>query len=246
MQWHVDGRMEGELMGHPMDSLAWKNFDNVHSSFALKPRNVRLGLASDGFNHFGNMSISYNMWPMVLIPYNLSPWMCMKWHVDGHMEGEMIRHPIDSLAWKNFNNVHSSFTLKPQNVRLGLASDGFNPFGNMSISYNMWPMVLIPYNLSRWMCMKQTFFMLSLLIPGPTAPGNDIDTYLQPLIDELNDLWDVGVETYDASTKQNFCMRAAILWTINDFPAYANLSGWSTKGKFACLICNKHCFSYLL
>ena len=34
-------------------------------------------------------------------------------------------------------------------------------------------------------------------------------------------------------------MRASILWTINDFPAYANLSGWSTKGKFACPICNK-------
>ncbi|RVW97993.1 hypothetical protein CK203_028978 [Vitis vinifera] len=138
------------------------------------------------------------------------------------------------LAWKNFDNVHPSLALEPRNVRLGLASDGFNPFGNMSISYSMWPVVLIPYNLPPWMCMKQTFFMLSLLIPGPTAPGNDIDIYLQPLIDELNDLWDVGVETYDASTKK-FCMRAAILWTINDFPAYANLSGWSTKGNLLVL-----------
>ncbi|KAL6348147.1 hypothetical protein AAG906_039595 [Vitis piasezkii] len=102
----------------------------------------------------------------------------MKWHVDGRME-------------------------EPRNVRLGLASDGFNPFGNMSISYSMWPVVLIPYNLPPWMCMKQTFFMLSLLIPSPTH-WNDIDIYLQPLIDELNDLWDVGVQTYDASTKQNF------------------------------------------
>ena len=32
-------------------------------------------------------------------------------------------------------------------------------------------------------------------------------------------------------------MYVALLWTINDFPAYANLSGWSTKGKLACLIC---------
>ena len=87
---------------------------------------------------------------------------------------------------------------------------------------------------------------MSLLIPGPTAPRNDIDIYLQPLIDELNDLWDIGVETYDASTKQNFCMRAAILWTINDFPAYANLPSWSTKRKFACPICNKDCSSYQL
>ena len=53
--------------------------------------------------------------------------------------------------------------------------------------------------------------MLSLLIPGQTAPGNDIDIYLKPLIDELNELWEVEVETYDASTKQNFCLHAAIL-----------------------------------
>ena len=65
----------------------------------------------------------------------------------------------------------------------------------------MWHVVLIPYNLPPWMCMKHTFFMLSLLILGPIVLGNDIDIYLQPLIDELNDLWEVGVETYDASTK---------------------------------------------
>ena len=41
-------------------------------------------------------------------------------------------------------------------------------------------------------------------------------------------------------------MRAVILWTINDFPTYTNLSGWSTKGQFACPICNKDCFSYQL
>ena len=77
MKWHVDSCMEGEMMRHPEDSLAWKNFDNVHPSFSLEPRNVRLSLAS-GFNPFGNMSISYSMWLVVLIPYNLLPWMCIK------------------------------------------------------------------------------------------------------------------------------------------------------------------------
>ena len=135
----------------------------------------------------------------------------MNWHVDGRMKGEMMSHPVDSLAWKNFDKVHPSFALESQNVRLGLASDGFNSFGNMSISYSMWPMVLIPYNLPPWMCMKQTFFIMTLLIPGPTTHRNDIDIYLQQLIDELNDLWEVGVETYDSSTKQNFCIYATIL-----------------------------------
>ncbi|XP_016436993.1 uncharacterized protein LOC107763084 isoform X2 [Nicotiana tabacum] len=89
------------------------------------------------------------------------------------------------------------------------------------------------------MCMKQPYFFLSLLIPGPKAPGNDIDVYLEPLVDELQELWYNGVNTYDSSRKENFCMRATLLWTINDFPAYAYLSGWSTKGALACPSCNK-------
>ncbi|CAN1761750.1 hypothetical protein LINPERHAP1_LOCUS8021 [Linum perenne] len=36
-----------------------------------------------------------------------------------------------------------------------------------------------------------------------------------------------------------FQLHAAVLWTINDFPAYGNLSGWSTKGYLACPTCNK-------
>ena len=61
---------------------------------------------------------------------------------------------------------------------------------------------------------------------------------MQPLIEELKDLWKNGVETYDISKKQNFQMQAAVMWTINDFPAYPNLFGWSTKGKFACPSCH--------
>jgi len=58
----------------------------------------------------------------------------------------------------------------------------------MSISYSVWPVVLIPYNLLPWMCMKDPYFIMSTLIPGPKALGNDIDVYLQPLIDELKEL----------------------------------------------------------
>ena len=29
-----------------------------------------------------------------------------------------------------------------------------------------------------------------------------------------------------------FQLCAALMWTVHDFPTYANMSGWSTKGKF--------------
>ncbi|XP_062021059.1 uncharacterized protein LOC133737546 [Rosa rugosa] len=164
----------------------------------------------------------------------------MTWHAtDRPIDGRM-RHPADSPAWKELDRLYPSFAQEVRNVRLGLASDGFNPFGNMSSAHSIWPVVLTVYNLPPWLCMKQPYMLLSLVIPSPKAPGNDIDVFLAPLIDELKSLWDVGAATYDVISKQSFTMRAALLWTINDFPAYANLSGWSTKGKMAC----PHCGDY--
>lgn len=88
--------------------------------------------------------------------------------------------------------------------------------------------------------MKQASIMLSLIILSPSAPGMKIDVYLEPLISELKELWDVGVPTYDPATKGYFAMPAALMWTINDFPAYGDLSGWSTKGCAACPCCMRN------
>ncbi|XP_040361753.1 uncharacterized protein LOC121049185 [Rosa chinensis] len=171
----------------------------------------------------------------------------MRWHKDKRVDEEgKMRHPADGSAWKDFDISYPDFAQDPRNVRLGLATDGFNPFGNMSLSYSMWPVVVVPYNLPPWMCMKKAFSMLTLLIPGPISPGRDIDVYLRPLIDELKELWDHGAKTYDKMAESDFNMRAAVMWTINDFPTYANLSGWSTKGYLACPVCNKDTASHRL
>ena len=60
---------------------------------------------------------------------------------------------------------------------------------------------------------------------------------MQPLVKELKELWEVGVNTFDVSSGENFQLRAVLLWTLNDFPAYGDLSGWSVKGRFACPHC---------
>ncbi|KAL6576813.1 hypothetical protein OROMI_011089 [Orobanche minor] len=143
--------------------------------------------------------------------------------------------------WKEVENSNMpDFAKEPQNVRLGLTADGFSPFRSMMVNHSTWPMVLIPYNLLPRECMKKSYFMLTILIPGPHEPGNNIDVYLQPLVEELKLLWDVGMDTFDASRKENFQLRATLLWTISDLPGLANLSGWSTKGKYACPIYLRH------
>jgi len=76
-----------------------------------------------------------------------------------------------------------------------------------------------------------------MVILGLSSPGRNIDVYLRLLIDELTQLWSSGALTYDISRKQNFVMRAALMWTINDFPAYGMVSGCSTHGNLACPYC---------
>jgi hypothetical protein len=65
-------------------------------------------------------------------------------------------------------------------------------------------------------------------------------------MDELKLLWTDGVNTWDAFKKQNFNMRASVMWTVNDFPAYGMLSGWSTHGKLACPYCMENTKAFSL
>ena len=81
--------------------------------------------------------------------------------------------------------------------------------------------------------------MLSMMITGPRQPGNDIDVYLNPLIEDLTKLWDEGVLVFDGFRNETFNLRAMLFCTINDFPAYGNLSGYSVKGHRACPICEE-------
>ncbi|XP_074356714.1 uncharacterized protein LOC141696477 [Apium graveolens] len=134
------------------------------------------------------------------------------------------------------NSFLDSF-YKVRNVRLGLSADGFQPFGETGRKYSSWPIIVTPYNLPPWMCSKEQYLFLSVLVPGPKNPKQKIDVFLQPLIAELKMLWEDGVETWDSSLKQNFRMRAALMWTISDFPAYSMLSGWKTAGHLACPHC---------
>lgn len=154
----------------------------------------------------------------------------MRWHAEDRVDDVKLRHPGDVEAWKNLDHIFSIFGQESRNVKLGLSSDGFNPFSINSSGWFTWPVILMLYNMPPWMCMKQPYTILSLLIPRKYYPGNDIYVYLEPLIDELKQLWEVGAATFDAYGEKIFDMHACVLWKLNDFPAYDNLFGWATKG----------------
>jgi len=148
--------------------------------------------------------------------------------------------------WKEFNRVHLSFASDPRNIRLGLCTDGFCPFDMSSNTYSCWQVIVTVYNLPPWKCMTRPFMFLSMIIPGLKNPGKKLDVFLRPLIDELNNLWFVGVETYDVYRKETFQLWAVLMWTISDFPAYDMLLGWSTHGNLSCPYCMEHSKAFRL
>ena len=175
------------------------------------------------------------------------PWIAdaMTWHGRAKSGPTVMRHPCDTSQWRAADSFDQTFAAEPRNVTLGIATDGFNPHVSLANRYSCWPVIVVPYNLPPSMCMKREFSMLTLLISGPKQPGKDIDIYLQPLIDELKQLWE-GVVTFDSFNNSEFTMRVRVLWAIHDYPALGTLSGCTTHGYFACPICGEDTCSYHL
>ncbi|WVZ00727.1 hypothetical protein V8G54_026796 [Vigna mungo] len=139
----------------------------------------------------------------------------LRWHADQRIRDGKLRHPADSSQWAKVDHDYPYFGKEPRNLRLSLSTDGINPHGMQSNSHSAWP---------------EAHDVIHV-IPGPNQPGNDIDIYLAPLIEDLKDMWNEGVEVYDGYTKESFLLRAMLFGTINDFLTYGNLSGYSIKGN---------------
>jgi hypothetical protein len=75
---------------------------------------------------------------------------------------------------------------------------------------------------------------LAMMIPRPKNSGKKLDVFLRLLIDELNNLWFVGVETFNVYRKKIFQLKTALMWTINDFLSYDILSSWRTHDNLSC------------
>jgi hypothetical protein len=129
----------------------------------------------------------------------------MRWHKDGERENkEVIVHPSDSNVWKALDNFDLEFAQDMRNVRIGLATDSFTPFGDNTTLYSYWLMFIVPYNLPP-LCLKYEFMFLCLIVPGSNHPAPKLNVMLRPLINELKELWN-GVEAYDSHKKQKFTL----------------------------------------
>jgi len=105
------------------------------------------------------------------------------------------------------------------------------------------------YNLPPWLLTKKFFISLAVLILEPKAPTTEnIDVFLAPLVRDLLKLWE-GVPAVNMSKpegERRFTLRALLMWTVNDFPAYGLLSGQQVHSYKGCPLygpqtCSEYC-----
>ncbi|KAL0411698.1 UNVERIFIED_CONTAM: hypothetical protein Slati_3759500 [Sesamum latifolium] len=85
--------------------------------------------------------------------------------------------------------------------------------------------------------MSFEYIFLAVVISDPSNPKRLIDVYLGPLIEELLQLFYVDLRMHDNAMNQAFMMCMALMWTVNDLPAYGIAPGWSTTGIMRCSVC---------
>ena len=156
------------------------------------------------------------------------------------LDGKM-RSVADSEIWRFFDTQYPSFAADPRNIRLALATDGINPFSDKRSTYSIWPVLFFNYNVAPWLTMKNFFVLLSVIMPGKkSVKGEQWDMYMEPVLEELRLLWSTGVLIRDASRRYEdsfYYLRACLMFTINDYPAYGIVSGLVTKGYKGCVCC---------
>ena len=93
-------------------------------------------------------------------------------------------------------------------------------------------------NLPRTVRFKRENVILVALIPGPSEPSHDINTLLDPLVDELINLWE-GV-TMEINNGVKEVVRCALLCCACDLPAGRKVCGFlSHSASLGCSKCLK-------
>jgi hypothetical protein len=108
--------------------------------------------------------------------------------------------------WKNFDLQYKPFGSESRNIRFALSTDGMNPFGENRIVHSTWPIILVMYNLSIWLCHKTKYLILSILIQGLKQAGIDIDVFLEPLMEDMVKLCNEMVCMWDQYQQEYFTL----------------------------------------
>ena len=146
-----------------------------------------------------------------------------------------MKDVFDGQMWKDFLmdplEPTSSLLCDNNNIGLLLNVDWFKPFKRSE--YKVSAIMMTVLNLPRSEHFKTKWTMILVVIPGPTEPKGNINTFLKPIVDDLISLWN-GVPLHPIGT----VIRAALLGVSCDMPALRKVSQFlGHKADFRCSRC---------
>ena len=146
----------------------------------------------------------------------------------------------DGMVWKDFTDDDDRrfFTKEYADTHIGLMlnMDWFQPYTNSQ--YSVGVIYAIICNLPRSERFKPINVLTLAVIPGPKEPKlHEINHYLYPIVNQLNQLWiGYNIKTYE-NTNGRF-IRGALIGCSSDVPATRKLCGF-ISARVACYRCHK-------
>lgn len=154
-------------------------------------------------------------------------------------------HPSSTLKdvsngkiWSDFQSYNEKpFLSDPLCLALCMNVDFFQPYKH--VNYSVGAVYLIIMNLPRKERYKRENLLLIGLLPGPQEPKHDINTYLNPLVLELQQfLKGVNVTIPQKSTQK--LVKCALLCVSCDIPAGRKVCGFmGHNARLGCSRCSK-------
>lgn len=146
----------------------------------------------------------------------------------------------DGQIWQTFQHINGvPFLAAKHNLALMLNIDWFRPYKHTP--YSVGAIYLVVTNLPRSVRFRKENVILVGIIPGPTEPPLNINSYLKPLVDELNVLWNTGIRVSSPDTPNPLILKAALICVACDVPACRKVLGfYGHMSRAGCSKCTKH------
>lgn len=159
--------------------------------------------------------------------------LCNEWRNRDFVPG-YYRDVYDGRIWRELVN-NKKYLQHRGELAFMLNLDWFQPFKNCT--YSVGVLYLAINNLPRRIRFKSENIIVVSIIPGPGEPNTtQLYSYVKPLVDELLQLWEPGINVREADGQQ-LTVKGMLMCCACDIPASRKLCGF--LGHSAKLGCNK-------
>ena len=167
------------------------------------------------------------------------PEMCEQWR-EREAEDNIMADIYDGSIWRDFLKYKGNdFLNAPRNLAFAINVDWFQPFKRRN-DRSVAAIYLVLLNLPSEQRFKWENIIVAGIIPEMSKEPKSLNTFLAPIVDELQALWK-GVKLMTSQSRIPLTYRGALLLASADLPAIRKLCGF--KGHSAHRGCSK-CFKY--